>query len=417
MTQDLDYYFPIKTKTACQSKWSWSTIWLNKGTSSSCHRVDDFEIPEDDFGSFHNLPQKLVHREKMLKGEWPGQGCEYCKVVEDAGGFSDRMHNNDLPGYAPTELKDDQTLTNVKPTIVEIFAHNTCNFKCTYCGPELSSRIEQESRSFGDHALFSPVIDLNNAVVDKRYEDFFVWLEDNIQGLMRLHLLGGETFIQHDLIERVLDLLSRKPCPNLQLNIFSNFNPPQKYFKKYIDDLHELWKKGCLGRFDLTASIDCWGPQAEYVRFGLNCQEFEENLAYAASFPEKFLFLNINQTISSLTMKTMPDLIRMVNKYNTDRQIGHYGQLVTGYPFMRPEVFAYEIWKPVWEEIFKELKTDTTDQQMTVKIFTGLQDVMQTNTENNYKAIEKLHGYHDEIDRRRNTSWRTLWPELVIEKT
>jgi len=417
MTQDLDYYFPIKTETACQSKWSWSTIWLNSGTSSSCHRVDDFKIPEDNFGSFHNLPEKIVHREKMLKGEWPGQGCEYCKVIEDAGGFSDRMHNNDLPGYAPTELKDDQTLTNVKPTIVEIFAHNTCNFKCTYCNPMLSSRIEQESRSFGDHALFSPVKDLNNAVVDKRYEDFFVWLEDNIQGLMRLHLLGGETFIQHDLITRVLDLVERKPCPNLQLNIFSNFNPPQKYFKKYINAIYELWKKGCIGRFDLTASIDCWGAHAEYVRFGLNCTEFEENFAYAASFPEEFLFLSANQTVSSLTMKTMPDLIRMINKYNTNRHIGHYAMLVDGYPFMRPEIFAYEIWEPVWKEIFKELKTDTFQQQETVKIFTGLQDVMQTNTENNYKAIEKLHGYHDEIDRRRNTSWRTLWPELVIEKT
>jgi len=417
MTQDLDYYFPIKTETACQSKWSWSTIWLNSGTSSSCHRVDDFKIPEDNFGSFHNLPEKIVHREKMLKGEWPGQGCEYCKVIEDAGGFSDRMHNNDLPGYAPTELKDDQTLTNVKPTIVEIFAHNTCNFKCTYCGPALSSRIEQESRSFGDHALFSPVIDLNNAVVDKRYEDFFVWLEDNIQGLMRLHLLGGETFIQHDLITRVLDLVERKPCPNLQLNIFSNFNPPQKYFKKYINAIYELWKKGCIGRFDLTASIDCWGPHAEYVRFGLNCTEFEENFAYAASFPEEFLFLSANQTVSSLTMKTMPDLIRMINKYNTNRHIGHYAMLVDGYPFMRPEIFAYEIWEPVWKEIFKELKTDTFEQQETVKIFTGLQDVMQTNTENNYNEIKKLHRYHDEIDRRRNTSWRTLWPELVIEKT
>ena len=89
----------------------------------------------------------------MLKGQWPGEGCEYCKDIEDAGGFSDRMHNNDLPGYAPTELKDDPTLTHVKPTIVEIFAKNTCNFACSYCSPGLSSRIEQEMGSHDIHPL------------------------------------------------------------------------------------------------------------------------------------------------------------------------------------------------------------------------------------------------------------------------
>ena len=151
--QDLDYYFPIKTNTACQSKWSWSTIWLDMGESSSCHRVDSFPIPINDFNSFHNLPQKIIHREKMLKGQWPGEGCEYCKDIEETGGFSDRMHNNDLPGYAPVELKDNPTLTHVKPTIVEIFAKNTCNFACTYCGPRLSSKIEQEMNRHDIHPL------------------------------------------------------------------------------------------------------------------------------------------------------------------------------------------------------------------------------------------------------------------------
>ena len=31
--------FPIKTKTACQSKWTWSTIYLNTLSTASCHRV------------------------------------------------------------------------------------------------------------------------------------------------------------------------------------------------------------------------------------------------------------------------------------------------------------------------------------------------------------------------------------------
>ena len=166
MKQDLDYHFPIQTQTACTSKWGWSTIWLNKGTTSSCHRCDEFDIPLDDFASFHNVPRKIKNRQDMLQGIWPGDGCEYCRDIEQAGGYSDRMHNNDIPGMSPLKLKQNPTEVYVTPTTLEIFAENTCNFKCVYCNWTLSSRIEQENKQFGseiveplspDYALLSSV--------------------------------------------------------------------------------------------------------------------------------------------------------------------------------------------------------------------------------------------------------------------
>jgi hypothetical protein len=64
-------YFPIKTATACQSKWAWSTIWINKGASASCHRVDPTPFDYEDFDNFHNLPKKLDDRRLMLEGNGP----------------------------------------------------------------------------------------------------------------------------------------------------------------------------------------------------------------------------------------------------------------------------------------------------------------------------------------------------------
>lgn len=414
MKQDLDWEFPIKTATSCTSKWSWSTIWLNKGKTSSCHRCDDFNIPLDDFSSFHNLPGKISNRQDMLKGIWPGDGCEYCRDIEQAGGFSDRMHNNDIPGMAPLELKKNPTEVYITPTILEIFAENTCNFKCVYCNPELSSRIEQEER------LFNPKYKTNGLLPaesrKKMLDDFFDYLELNIHKLVRLHLLGGETFIQHELMQRTLDILERNPSEGLQLCIFSNFNPPEKHFTNYIEKIRYLWQQGNIGRFDLTASIDCWGPQAEYVRYGLDCNKFEENFAWAAEQPEEFLYLNVNQTVSSFTMKTMPDLIRMFNKYNKHRHIGHYAMLVDGYPFMRPEVFGYETWDSTWQRIYREMHSETIEDQQAIKILSGLQSVMRTQTDNDADKIKELYNYYDEIDRRRNTHWRDLWPELVIRE-
>lgn len=415
MKQDLDYEFPIQTKTACTSKWSWSTIWLNKGTTSSCHRCDEFKIPEDNFSSFHNVPRKIKNRQDMLKGIWPGDGCEYCRDIEQADGYSDRMHNNDIPGMAPLELKENPTEVYVTPTILEIFAENTCNFKCTYCNPFLSSRIEQEYKQF-DPTWKRPKDLPDQQQQKKLLNDFFDWLEQNVQKLVRLHLLGGETFIQHELMKRTLDILERNPSEGLQLCIFSNFNPPKKHFNNYIERIRYLWQQGNIGRFDLTASIDCWGPQAEYVRYGLDCNEFEENFAWAAEQPEEFLYLNVNQTVSSFTMKTMPDLIRMFNKYNKHRHIGHYAMLVDGYPFMRPEVFGYETWDSTWTRIYREMRSETIEDQQAIKILSGLQSVMRKRTDNDASKIKELYNYYDEIDRRRNTHWRDLWPELVIRE-
>ena len=65
----------------------------------------------NNFDNFHNTPEKIRDRKKMLEGKWPGHGCEYCKNLEQAGGRSDRQFQNTVPGVYPKELNKDQTLT------------------------------------------------------------------------------------------------------------------------------------------------------------------------------------------------------------------------------------------------------------------------------------------------------------------
>ena len=114
-------------------------------------------------------------------------------------------------------------------------------------------------------------------------------------------------------------------------------------------------------------------------------------------------------------MKTMPDLIKMLNKYNKHKHIGHYAMLVDGFPFMRPEMFKYETWEKTWDNIFLEMKNETFEQKESINIMLGLQRITKIAKKHNSNAIKKLYEYHDELDRRRNTHWRDLWPELVIQ--
>lgn len=414
MPQDYNNQFPIKTATACSSKWTWSTIWLNKGETSSCHRVQGIPLDPNNFSDFHNLPKKIQDRELMLKGQWPSGGCEYCQKIELAGGHSDRQHNNLIGGYVPIELKTDPTATHVTPRIVEIFSHNTCNFKCVYCYEDLSSQIESENRKFGyDKGVCKNTI-IPIERIDNYFNEFLDWLENNVQGLMRLHLLGGETFIQHELMEQVLDILERKPNPDLQLNIFSNFNAPEKHWTLYTNKIKDYCKSGNLGRFDLTCSIDCWGPQAEYVRHGLDLDILERRLAWAAEQSEDWLYLNINQTVSSMTIKTMPELIEKINKYNQHRHIGHYFMFVDGYKFQHPDIFDYTMWVDDFDRILKTMKSDTVDHQEAIARMTGLQKRLQNTCRQDKDKIKQLHEYLDELDRRRNTDWRILFDYLII---
>ena len=410
--------FPIETATACQSKWTWSTIYLNQLSTASCHRVQPIPFDISEFDNFHNIPKKLDDRKFMLEGKWPKGGCEYCMDIENAGGWSDRQHNLDIRGLTPPELLTDPTAINVTPRIVEIFAQNTCNLSCTYCNANLSSKIEQENKKFGEFNVDGVVIPVVTPpeLADEYFKKFIVWLENNISSLVRLHLLGGETFIQHSLMNSVLDILERIPSPNLEFCIFSNMNVPDKYWNLYIGKIKNLQERGHIRVFDLTASIDCWGPEQEYARSGLDLVKFEKRFAWASEQGD-WLRLNANQTVTCLTMKTMPALIKKIAQYSKTKHIGHYFQFYTGpQMFQHPQTYSYDMWESVFEEIFAVMPTDTEHQREAIPRMEGLQKQLQLQKLHNYKDIRKLHVYLDELDRRRNTNWRTLFPYLDIHE-
>jgi organic radical activating enzyme len=409
--------FPISTKTACQSKWTWSTIYLNWLSTASCHRVSPVPFTLEEFDNFHNVPKKLQDRRLMLQGEWPTGGCEYCKVIEDAGGWSDRHHNLEIRDLTPPELEQNPTAIEVSPRIVEIFAQNTCNLQCTYCNSGLSSKIEQENRKFGEFDQGGVVIPVTTVptATKEYFEKFMSWLDNNILTLKRLHLLGGETFIQHELMSRVLDVIERNPNPELQFCVFSNLNVPDKAWNLYIPRIQDLQHRGHIKIFDLTASIDCWGAEAEYARSGLDLKKFEERFAWAASQDESWLRLNANQTITCLTMKTMPEMIEKLAHYGKNRHIGHYFQFYTGlHPFQHPNIYAYDFWAETFDRIFAAMPTNTDAQREAVDRMEGMRKYLEVFSENNTEEITKLHIYLDELDRRRGTDWRSVFPYLNI---
>jgi len=259
-TTKMSKFFPIKTETACQLKWTWSTIYLHSGTTNSCHRVGLNDIDPDNFAQFHNTPKKLSDRQLMLAGKWPTGGCEYCEKIETAGGSSDRMFHLTIPNMSPPELDADATAVAVTPRIVEVYFDNTCNMSCIYCWDGFSSQIQQENIRFGRFEKDGMVIENRS----KRHPDvagmtekFWHWLDKNYLTTRRLHILGGEPFYQQQ-FDHCLEFLSARSNPELEYNIVSNlkFAPKKIQEKKEAKSNQYLLSVGHSYDFNKGMEID-----------------------------------------------------------------------------------------------------------------------------------------------------------------
>jgi len=408
------HVFPIKTATACQAKWTWSTLWLTHGSTASCHRVNHETISLENFQNFHNTPKKIADRELMLNGDWPTGGCEYCKDIETASGQSDRNFYQVVDNISPPELVTDPTAVVVTPRIVEVFLNNTCNLKCVYCDPGLSSSIQKENHEFGHFSKLGVLISDYDPVVANRAEyvdQFFIWLENNYQHIERFHILGGEPFIQQEL-ERCLTFWETHPNPRVTINIVSNLVVKEKLMIKHIDHLKRLVETECIGRLHITGSIDAWGPGAEFTRYGLDLAQFESNLKYCLSNfagNPKFV-VGIFQVVTALTLFETPELLDKVAEWREiNPALKYYFQLNTDQnrDFLHPKYFSNEVWAPVFEKIFaKMVSTDP------VKELQGIQSLINQHPVT-LTEIEKCYIFLDEMDRRRGTNWREIFPYLL----
>jgi hypothetical protein len=405
-------------------KWSWSTIYLGQGKSASCHRTDQYTIPPDNFASFHNLPEKISARELMLEGKWPQGGCQYCEKIEAAGGMSDRLyqiHSGHDQQRTPVELLSNPTALEVVPTILEIYFNNTCNMSCLYCGNHFSSKWEEEDRRFGEfkskYYSFGTVTP-KNPNYDNMLEQFWQYLHDNdrYKQIRQFQVAGGEPFFQKEL-EQCLDFFDTHPSPELCLNLVSNLKVEPRRFARIIDRMIALKDAGKLKRIQITGSLDCWGPQQEYVRWGLDLAEYTANMEYMLT---KDITICINAAVNALSIKTMPEYFEKINYWNQlKKDLGFKWDYInwscTSVPspgYMKPDIFGPDVFRDDIERTLSIMPEDNEQQKNIKEHFRGIAAKIASRPKNP-EAIENLKVYLTEMDRRRGTDWTTLFPWLV----
>jgi len=412
-----DEFFPIKTATACPLKWNWSTLYLNIGETYSCHRASSSKLTPDNFMNFHNLPEKISARKKMLEGNWPSSDnnkydldyCGFCRKIEDNGGFSDRHYQLTIPNYTPSELKEDASSIVVSPTILEVFFNNTCNLSCNYCSGKISSKIQAEDNKFGNFKKDDVEIIPYNT---KRYQEyisyFWKWFEQNGKILKRLNILGGEPFLQKEL-QQLIDAFESNPNPNCELNLVSNLAVDINIVEEYIEKLKKLCRNKKIKRFDLVCSIDCWGPEQEYVRYGLDLNLWERNFNYVLN--EKWIYLCTNSIVTPLTIKTMPHLFSKINDWKKNRKIHQQIGYIQGPDYWKPEIFGGDFYANDIKNILNIMPENNEEECNIKKYMSGILKVVE-NSKRDDRNIKNFMTFIKEKDRRRNTDYKTVFPWL-----
>ena len=361
--------------------------------------------------NFHNTKEKIQDRERMLDGQWPKTGCTFCQDREKFGAPSDRTIFNDWPTYRPPpELDHDLNATSVTPRILQLYFGNTCNLKCIYCSATFSSKINQENRThgyFSKDGVIIPGYNNYNETLGSAMTAMFDYLQKNIKHIDHIMIMGGEPFIQKETL-LMLDFLESVDCSHLNLHITSNCMANAEKFQYLLSRFNELQ----IQQIILTASVDCWGAEAEYIRNGLDLSQFKQNFEYAL-YDNDNVVLNIHTTLSALNTKSLPELVQQINDWSQHKNVYWSLKGVDNPSFLNYKIFGSYLLDLGLSTAIELFDTQNDIEKIKFKqSYLGIIEELK-NSVPNLSAQNQLKVYLEELDRRRGTDYKILFPELA----
>lgn len=278
----------------CLAKFTQVTMHLGTGMTHSCHHPSPHHIPlaeiEADPAALFNTSILKQARKEMLEGSRPSE-CDYCWRVEDSGGPSDRYFKS----VEPWALSDHDSIQesdpnkNIFPTYLEVDFSNVCNFACTYCGPEYSSKWVETLKQRGPIKLLEGTkhvqwaqgwqknldsLNYKNSEFNPYVDAFWKWFPDAYKHLKVYRITGGEPLLSKETFKSI-DWFIENPNPELEFNINSNLCVPEKLWVQFVEKIKILTQGNYVKKFTLFTSVDGWGKRAEYARPGLDFELFK----------------------------------------------------------------------------------------------------------------------------------------------
>ena len=430
------------SKSLCLAKWKQVSLHLTTGHTNSCYHPPLHKIPTDELeenpAALHNTPIKIAAREQMLNGEFPKE-CSYCWNIEKDNNLSDRAYRSGEPWAAE---HFDSIVTGAPgsdiPSYVEVNFNSNCNLMCSYCSPQFSTTWMKEVKKYPDGYPTSTAHNKLEFFTGERQpilhsahnpyvEAFWNWWPELYPELKHFRMTGGEPLMDKNTY-RVFDYILENPKPDLHLNVTSNFSVEPSLFDKYMDYSKQLCDGNNLEHFMQFISVDSYGPQAEYIRHGL---DFNRMLDNVYRYLEEVPYKNSVTFIITMNMLSIPNVHLLLNEILTLRDTfsDTYQRIWFDTPLLR---------QPAWQSIEiapfslrQELETIhewmETHQETADTRFKGFKDyeiqrirrdidwMNNSNLSRQEIASRKADFYRffNEHDNRRDTDFLKTFPELT----
>ena len=217
----------------CFAKWKQVTLHLQTGHNHSCHHPKTHKTPieeiKKDPSALHNTSFKKEQRKMMMNGKRPSE-CDYCWRVEDSAKDKSVLSDRYTKSFEPWAQDYKQEIlekgtASINPSYLEVSFSNVCNFKCSYCAPEISSKWMEEIKQHGAYPTSTNFNNLENVAKQNKmpiphkdpnpYVDaFWKWWPELYKDLRVFRITGGEPLMTKNTF-KVLDYVLENPNPKI----------------------------------------------------------------------------------------------------------------------------------------------------------------------------------------------------------
>ena len=413
----------------CAAKWYNATIWLGSGMTTSCHHPlphkIDIEAIKTNPSAIHNTPEKKEQRREMQNGVRPS-GCEYCWKLEDHGQKSDRVYKSNI--YTEDDLRAIGTMpieTDVNLKTLEIAFDRTCNLACSYCNPSFSTTWAKDINTRGPYANLnsdgrnhythshnsSQLFKFNET--NPYVEAFFKWWETDLhKTLDELRITGGEPLMSGDLW-RLLDWYQVNPQQSkTKLAINTNLCAKDDLIDKLIAVSHNIES------LDIYTSIEAVGSRAEYIRDGLDFQQWERNMHRLVD-EAKINGLHIMATPSVLSIMNITEFLDWCKDFKKKFNIVFSLNIMRFPSFQSITVLPSDMKQTAADRLEEWLNGDMTDisefeQDHVRRLAKYLVNVDEAHAgvSSRDKLVSDLRSFLSQYDGRRDKSLANSAPEI-----
>jgi len=321
-------------------------------------------------------------KRSMLAGVKPAQ-CSACHNLE----ANQKTHFDQVSNrvwYIKILKKNDLSFfddpENYKLRILDLRWHNTCNFACVYCGPDLSSQWAVElnqPQKINKHA----------------FDQSLAYIDSKLDQVEHVYLAGGEPL----LIKENIKLLNKlyEINPNIEIRINTNLGIIN-------NTIYNLLKK--FNNVHWTVSVDNIGAEFEYVRYGGKWNVFVDNLKQLSS---EFTTINFNLVWFMLNYKSIFDCI----DYLLDMGF-HENTYIVNILESPDHLNILNLPEFMIDQIKLTLQEKIKQYNSSYALHNSLSMMLSRLEQPYIKNTKPLLHYLAELDQRRQLDSRSIFPEL-----